>query len=201
MEYERKALFGAYRLNEASKTLQVWRSIAPLSRRIIHRLTSRMLIVAVLSARELTVALQYQLTADTVYRATLVRIDSRRTSETRRFSSLFSSFFSRAQSRETGSEISNKSSILHFWRNTTFSTKHFRQCAHANTSVSVDEISDVAGGSRGNSRPSNSYHRVLTEVQISLAKAYIYIYTYTYILYVYTYNNYIYNYVINTYNN
>lgn len=93
MEYERKALFGAYRLNEASKTLQVWRSIAPLSRRIIHRLTSRMLIVAVLSARELTVALQYQLTADTVYRATLVRIDSRRTSETRRFSSLFFSFF------------------------------------------------------------------------------------------------------------
>lgn len=52
-----------------------------------------MLIVAVLSARELTVALQYQLTADTVYRATLVRIDSRRTSETRRFSSLFFSFF------------------------------------------------------------------------------------------------------------
>ena len=42
-----------------------------------------MLIVAVLSARELTVALQYRLAADTmymyIYGATLVRIDSRQT--------------------------------------------------------------------------------------------------------------------------
>lgn len=121
---------------DVQDTLQVWRSIAPLSRRIIHRLTSRMLIVAVLSARELTVALQYRLAADTmymyIYGATLVRIDSRQTRIKKHIVSFlfpFPFFF--------------------------FTSSVYRSAR----SLTLQAMT----GSRGNSRPSNSYHRVLTK--------------------------------------
>lgn len=112
-----------------------------------------MLIVAVLSARELTVALQYRLAADTmymyIYGAMLVRIDSRQTRIKKHIVSFlfpFPFFFFTSSRTEKYKVKSTKH--FNISEGTIFSTKHFRLCAHANTSVSVGEIFNAAGDDR-----------------------------------------------------
>lgn len=84
-----------------------------------------------------------------IYGATLVRIDSRQTRIKKHIVSFLFPFpFFFFTSSRTEKYKVKSTEHFNISEGTIFSTKHFRLCAHANTSVSVGEIFNAAGDDR-----------------------------------------------------